>query len=59
MAIDSAGLPNDIYINFTDANGDGQCNLNEPIGFLVVCGIHGQSEYHRDTWDLGIIVLTG
>ena len=42
-------LPKDVSINFTDADGDGQCDLDEPIGFFffLVCGIHGQGENHR------------
>ena len=40
-------LPKDVSINFTDADGDGQCDLDEPIGLFFVCGIHGQGENHR------------
>jgi hypothetical protein len=33
-------------INLADADGDEQCDLNEPIGIVLVCGIDGQGENH-------------
>jgi len=39
-------MPKNMNIDFTDANGDGQCDLKELIGFVFVCGIHGQGENH-------------